>query len=28
VTASDADAPLPSYASDLHWDPALGYRVR
>jgi kynurenine formamidase len=28
VTASDADAPLPSYASNLHWDPALGYRVR
>jgi kynurenine formamidase len=28
VPASDADAPLPSYASDLHWDTTLGYRVR
>src|SRR5215208_2791863 len=28
VPASDADAPLPSFASDLHWDPTLGYRVR
>ena len=28
VTASEADAPLPSYASPLHWDTTLGYRVR
>ena len=28
VPASDADAPLPSYTSDLHWDTTLGYRVR
>jgi kynurenine formamidase len=28
VPASDADAPLPSYATDLHWDTNLGYRVR
>ena len=28
VPASDADAPLPSYATDLHWDTTLGYRVR
>ena len=28
VPATDADAPLPSYTTDLHWDTALGYRVR
>jgi len=28
VKVSAADAPLPEFASDLHWDPALGYRVR
>jgi kynurenine formamidase len=28
VTASEMDAPLQSYPTDLHWDPALGYRVR
>jgi kynurenine formamidase len=28
VPASDADAPLPSFGSDLHWDTTLGYRVR
>ena len=25
---SSRDAPLPKHASALHWDPALGYRVR
>jgi len=25
---SGKDAPLPKYSSDLHWNPALGYRVR
>jgi kynurenine formamidase len=28
VTASELDAPLPSFAADLHWDTTLGYRVR
>ena len=28
VKASRADAPLPEFSSDLHWDAALGYRVR
>src|SRR5215208_3464408 len=28
VTITARDAPLPAFASDLHWDPALGYRVR
>jgi kynurenine formamidase len=28
VTVSDRDAPLPSYATPLHWDETLGYRVR
>ena len=25
---SRRDAPLPSYASPLHWDASVGYRVR
>ena len=28
VKISGRDAPLPKYSSDLHWNPALGYRVR
>ena len=28
VKISGKDAPLPKYSSDLHWNPALGYRVR
>lgn len=28
VKISDSDAPLPAYASPLHWDFGLGYRVR
>ena len=28
VTVSGRDAPLPSYATPLHWDERLGYRVR
>ncbi len=28
VKPSRADAPLPEFSSDLHWDAALGYRVR
>jgi len=28
VKVKKSDAPLPSFGSDLHWDTALGYRVR
>jgi kynurenine formamidase len=28
VRISRGDAPLPAFGSDLHWDDALGYRVR
>ena len=28
VKISRGDAPLPEFSSPLHWDPALGYRVR
>jgi kynurenine formamidase len=28
VPVTDADAPLPAFTSDLHWDASLGYRVR
>ena len=28
VKIKQGDAPLPSFGSDLHWDTALGYRVR
>jgi kynurenine formamidase len=28
VPVTDADAPLPSFATPLHWDTTLGYRVR
>ena len=28
VRISRGDAPLPAFGSDLHWDAALGYRVR
>jgi hypothetical protein len=28
VRITGADAPLPEYPAPLHWDTALGYRVR